>query len=68
MVKPKKMYLSTVKYNDNIIYIFALTTSEKNYCNLSDIISSENDKIHKTGTELKKLSVEAEEILKIFNK
>jgi len=68
MIKPKKMYLSTVKYNDNIIYIFALTTSEKNYCNLSDIISSENDKIHRTGTELKKLSVEAEEILKIFNK
>ena len=68
IIKPKKMYLSTVKYNDNIIYIFALTASEKNYCNLSKIISSENDRIHRTGMELKKLSSEAEEILKIFNK
>lgn len=67
IIKPKKMYLSTVKYSNNIIYIFALTTSEKNYCNLSDIISSENDKIHRTGNELKKLSSEAEKILKIFN-
>jgi hypothetical protein len=67
-VLPQRLYLATVKYSDTLIYIFALTTSEKSYCNLSEIISSENDKIHRTGIELKKLSVEAEEILKIFNK
>jgi hypothetical protein len=65
-IQPQALFLSTIKYSGDLIYIFAITTTANKFCNTSSMVLTDNEKIHYTGVALKKIALESSDILSIF--
>ena len=63
---PKALYITTLKNDSNIVYIFAITISAKTYCDFTNAVATDREKIHITGSELNKLKINAGYTLNVF--